>query len=214
VPKTPLLLVGAGGHAVSCIDVIERTASFSIFGLLDLPERVGGKVLGYPIVGADEDMARFIAQCPNALVTLGQVGAPTGRRRIVAALRSAGARLPVVASPDATLSASAQVEDGTWVGHGAILNAGCRVGTACIVNSRALIEHDARVGAYCHISTGAILNGGTVVEDDCFIGSGAVVREGITVGAGSFVGAGALVTRNCPPASIIKRRGDRPEAAS
>ena len=207
--KTPLLLVGGGGHSRSCIEVIQRTDVFTVFGVLDLPARVGGRVLGYPIVGTDEDIDRFVGQCPDALVTLGQIGAPTERKRIVEALRRAGARLPVVASPYAVIATSAAVEDGTWMGHGAILNSGCRIGTACIVNSRALIEHDASVGAYCHVSTGAIVNGGTIVEDDCFIGSGAILREGITIGAGSFVGAGALVTRDCPPASVIKRHGDR-----
>ena len=33
--KIKLALIGAGGHAVSCIDVIEKTNKYKIVGLVD-----------------------------------------------------------------------------------------------------------------------------------------------------------------------------------
>ena len=47
VTRAPLLLIGAGGHARACLDVIELEGRYDVVGLLGLPEEVGGEVLGY-----------------------------------------------------------------------------------------------------------------------------------------------------------------------
>lgn len=202
-----LLLVGAGGHARACIDVIEQGGRFRILGLVDNdPQLRGQSVLGYPVLGGDADLPALLAECPRALVTVGQIGAPTVRRKLFAALRRLGAALPAVVSPHAVLSRHARLADGVLLGHGAVVQAGATVGSNSIVNSRALIEHDAQVGEHCHVATGALVNGGVVIEEGAFVGSGAILREGIRIGAGAFVGAGSLVAADCPPGSTIKRK--------
>ena len=45
--KIDLLLIGAGGHADACIDVIESIGEFNIVGLVGLPSEIGSKKLGY-----------------------------------------------------------------------------------------------------------------------------------------------------------------------
>ena len=52
----PLLLIGCGGHARSLIDVVESSVDWYVMGLVGLPEHVGEKVLGYPVLGSDEDL--------------------------------------------------------------------------------------------------------------------------------------------------------------
>ena len=51
----PLLLIGCGGHARSLIDVVESSGCH-ILGLVGLPEQVGEEVLGYPVLGCDQDL--------------------------------------------------------------------------------------------------------------------------------------------------------------
>ena len=41
-----LLLIGAGGHAKSCADVIERGGAYRIAGVVGLPLEVGQLCLG------------------------------------------------------------------------------------------------------------------------------------------------------------------------
>jgi len=43
-----IILIGGGGHCRSVIDVIEQEGLFSIVGIVDRPEKLGDKVLGYP----------------------------------------------------------------------------------------------------------------------------------------------------------------------
>ena len=78
----PILLVGAGGHARACIDVIEQEANFSIKGLVGLPHEVGSSILEYPVLGADEDLPVLISDCVNVLVAIGQIKTPEPRIRV------------------------------------------------------------------------------------------------------------------------------------
>jgi hypothetical protein len=42
--KENIILIGAGGHALSCIDVIEQENKYSIHGLVGLKDEVGKKI--------------------------------------------------------------------------------------------------------------------------------------------------------------------------
>lgn len=56
--KRPLILVGGGGHCKSVIEAAE-SAGCIIKGILDIPSQVGEKVLGYTIIGTDNDGMYF-----------------------------------------------------------------------------------------------------------------------------------------------------------
>ena len=189
----PLLLIGAGGHARSLIDLIETQGDWQIHGLIGLPEQVGCNVLGYPIVGSDDDLPTLQGVCPAAVLAIGQLPDPAPRQRLASQLKHVGFHCPVVISPHAVVSRHAQLGAGTVVGHGAIVNAGATVGVHCTINSRALIEHDARVGDHCHLSTGSLVNGGVHLGPGCFVGSGAMLREGLHLPGGTIISAGKRV---------------------
>ena len=52
----PLLLIGCGGHARSLIDIIDSTGKWQIRGLIGLPNQIGHKVSGHPVIGFDDDL--------------------------------------------------------------------------------------------------------------------------------------------------------------
>ena len=194
--KKNLILIGAGGHARSCIDVIEREGYFKITGLVGLESDLGSQVNGYEVIATDKDLSTLIGKAQFALITLGQISSPDARINLYQRALKAGFELASVVSPSAYVSSIAQISNGTIVMHGAIINAGVKVGSNCIINSRVLLEHDTQVLDNCHISTGAILNGGVIVEEGCFVGSGTIVKEGISIGERSVVGMGSLLRTN------------------
>ena len=189
----PLLLIGCGGHARSLIDVVESSGRWDVFGLVGLPEQVGEDVLGYPVLGSDQDLPSLRQQCADALLAVGQIGLSTQRKHLAQSLVRLKFSLPVVISGCAHVSRHAQLGSGTSVGHGVTVNAGAIVGDYCILNSKALIEHDAMIGNYCHISTGALVNGGTKIGSNSFIGSGAVLRDGLNLPPQTVISAGKRV---------------------
>ena len=198
-----ILLVGAGGHARTCIDVIEQEGRYTVGGLVGLPEELGTHVLGYPVLGTDSDLPDLVSGFAQVLIAVGQIKSPEARMKLHTLLEAQGCRLPVIVSPRAHVSAHAQVGAGTIVMHGAIVNAGTRIGRNCIINSQALVEHDAVVGDHCHIATAAVINGDVSIGAGSFIGSNACVRQGIRVGERCVVGMGQLVLTDCVAGSRL-----------
>jgi sugar O-acyltransferase (sialic acid O-acetyltransferase NeuD family) len=198
-----LLLVGAGGHATACIDVIEAGGRFTVIGLVGSPVEVGTKVLGYPVLGTDEDLQDLFVSHPRALVAVGHVKSPDQRIRLFERLQGAGFELPVIVSPLAYVSKHATLGAGTIVMHGAIVNAGASVGRNCIINTHALVEHDAVIGDHCHIATAAVINGGVRVGAGTFFGSNSTARQCIAVGEHCVIGMAQPLLADCDPGVMI-----------
>ena len=188
-----LLLIGCGGHARSLIELIESSSEWQIYGLVGLPEQVGRRVLGYPVIGCDEDLPSLREKCSAAVLAIGQVPDAAPRVRLAEQLDQFGFQFPVLISPHAVVSRHVQLGPGTTLGHGVIVNAGVVVGDHCIINSRALVEHDVQIGHYCHVSTGVLVNGAVQIGSESFIGSGTMIREGLILPPLSVIGAGKRV---------------------
>ncbi|MDD5997070.1 MAG: acetyltransferase [Bacteroidales bacterium] len=192
--RKELILVGGGGHCKSVIEVAE-SAGYSILGILDMPEEVGKTVLGYKVVGTDDDIPQFVGKA-EFVITVGFIKNPAIRIRIFDKIKSAGGRLATIVASTARVSKYAEVGEGTVVMHQAFVNAGAKIGCNCIINTFSNIEHDAQVGDQCHISTGTMVNGDCKIGERVFIGSQSALANGITVGDDIIVGAGSLVRKS------------------
>lgn len=201
--NSEILLVGAGGHSKSCVATIESTQDYAVRGFVGLVEEVGTTILGYPVLGCDDDLRKLLTPGATALVAVGQVKTARHRMRLFHTIREIGTNLPIVVASNAAVSRHSQVGYGTIVMQGAIINAGVRVGENGIINSNALVEHDCVVGDHCHISTGVLVNGGVRIGDRSFIGSGAVIHEGVEIGNDVVIGAGAVVRKNVRMGSTL-----------
>lgn len=190
--KPQILLIGGGGHCKSVIDVIETEDSFTIGGIIDRKELIGEKVLGYKVIGCDDDLEKLSAQFKYAMVTVGQIKSPDLRIKLFNQLQSIGYETPPIISPRAYVSKHASIGEGTVIMHDALVNANAAVGKNCIINTKALIEHDSIIEDHCHISTGAIVNGGTIINQKTFFGSNAVSREYTAIEKESFIKAGSV----------------------
>jgi len=187
-----IILFGGGGHCKSVIDVIETEGRYSIAGIIDVENNIGKEVSNYKIIASENDMAYLAKSYKYAFISLGQITSPKTRQDLFNVLKKNFFEIPKIISPNAYVSSSSKVGEGSIVMHGAILNASSRIGKNCIINSKALIEHDSIVEDNCHISTGAILNGNVVVRSGCFVGSSSVIPNNKMVDKNTFIKAGTL----------------------
>ena len=186
-----VILIGGGGHCRSVIDVAE-SVGINIIGIIDMPEQVGNSVLGYPVIGTDDDIPSFAGDA-DFIITVGQIKDNSTRKKIADIVVGCGGRFATLVANDAYVSEHASVGEGTVVMHKAVINAGAIVGKNCIINTMANIEHDVRVGDFCHVSTGVTVNGGATIGSDTFIGSGSIVFNGISIDNNSIIPAGSVV---------------------
>jgi sugar O-acyltransferase (sialic acid O-acetyltransferase NeuD family) len=185
-----ILLIGGGGHCKSVIDVIEASKEYEIAGIVDHSDLLGQTILGYPIIGADEDLEELRTKFEYAIVTVGQVRSNLIRVRLFSLLLDLGYILPNIVSPLAYVSRHVEMGQGNVVMHYAMINSACIVGDNCIFNSKSLVEHDCEIGDHCHVSTASVLNGNTKVVANSFVGSNSTSREGIELSG--FIKAGSL----------------------
>lgn len=193
----PILLLGAGGHARACIDVIEQEGKYSVAGLVGVAAEVGAKVFGYPVLGVDADLPDLLCAYAHAAVAVGQIKTPEERIRLFTFIEHSGCASPVIVSPRAYVSQHASLGAGTIVMHGAVVNAGAVVGRNCIINSQSLVEHDVVISDHCHIATAAVVNSGVRIGLGTFLGSGASVRQCVNLGERCLIGMGQRVLKDC-----------------
>ncbi|MFH0997958.1 MAG: hypothetical protein V1844_21020 [Pseudomonadota bacterium] len=80
---------------------------------MDIPEKRGQSVLGYRVLGTDENLPDLLKSCPNVLITLCQIKSPARRLAFFKNLLQLGAQFPVICSPLGCISPHARVADGT-----------------------------------------------------------------------------------------------------
>jgi len=199
--KPEIILVGGGGHCKSCIDVIEAEDRFTIKGIIDLPKMHGNMILGYPVIGNDDDLSGFAKAGCNFLITLGHMGNADLRKKLFKTIKSNGGQLPIIMAPSSVVSKYAEIGAGSIIMHQSIVNAEAKIGMNCIINNKALVEHDVTIGDDCHVSTDVNINGDCIISDGVFIGSAATLKNGIHIAENTIIGLGAVVIKS------IKERG-------
>ena len=166
-----------------------------IKGILDLPSEVGKNILGYEVIGSDDDIHQYVEEY-DFVVTLGFIKDPALRNRIYARIEAAGGTLATVIASTAHVSRHATIGAGTVVLHGAMVNAGTQIGKGCIINTLSNIEHDVIIGDYCHISTGAMVNGDCKVGENTFLGCLCVLVNATSIPANSVFAAGCMIRKS------------------
>ena len=199
-----IILIGVGGHAKSCIEVVELNGSYKIAGLISQNKIEEKKLLGHPIIGTDEDLPDLRKKFNFALIAIGQIKSPKARIRLYKRLIDLEFTLPVIISPHSYISLHSKVGTGTIIMNDVTINANSEIGNNCIVNNKVLIEHDTEIGDHCHVSTGAILNGNVSIGKESFIGSGVIAKESIKIGKKCIIGAGSVIKTNIKSNQIIK----------
>ena len=191
-----IIIIGAGGHSRSAIDILNGLNEYKILGIVDNELEVGSVVGEHTIIGSDSDLKKLQPLSANALIAVGQIKNPFIRSELYQQLKDLGFNLPTVVSHAATVSDSAKIGDGTIIMNGAIINAGAKVGSNCIINTGAIVEHDVKIGDNTHISTNSVINGDASIGSCTFIGSGSVIRNGISIGSECIVSMGSIIFKS------------------
>jgi UDP-perosamine 4-acetyltransferase len=178
-----VVVVGSGGFAVTCIDVLEASG-LVVAARLDPKDNLAGTITAGTEV--------FVAVMDNR-----------ARQALTAQVQSLGAPVVSALSPRAVVSPSVQLGAGVLLMPGAVVNAHASIGDGAVVNTNAAVDYEVSLGSFAHVAVGASLAGGVSVGDGALIGVGASVTPGRTIGAWSTVGAGSAVVRDVPPGATV-----------
>jgi sugar O-acyltransferase, sialic acid O-acetyltransferase neuD family len=178
-------LFGASGHAKVIMDIIAAQGDKVDYLYDDAPHCK--EIHGVPVFKANETQV-----CGPLIISIG-----SNRVRELISKRYELEYAQAV-HPQAIISPSATISNGTVVMHGALIQSDACIGKHCIINSGASIDHECQIGDFVHISPHATLCGNVHVGEGSWIGAGATVIPGIRIGRWCTIGAGAVVIRDIP----------------
>ncbi len=197
--KPPIIVVGAGGHAVVVADAL-LAAGRKVLGFVDVdPGRRDTRPFGLPVLGDDLALQAHDPTQVSLANGIGGVGRPADaglRARVQTRLEGDGWSFTTVIHPSAVVSTHASIGPGSQLLAGSVVQPGAAIGRGAIINTRAVVEHDARVGEFAHVAPGAVLCGNVVIGAGTHVGAGATVRQGVVLGDGVVVGVGAAVVED------------------
>src|SRR5438105_3061860 len=110
-----IILIGAGGHCKSCIDVIETT-DFKIYGILDAGT-YGENHLKYPILGDDNLIEELILKKCQFLISIGYIKSTDSRVRLYNKISQMNGQFAAVISSQAYVSKNSIIGQGTIIMH-------------------------------------------------------------------------------------------------
>ena len=143
-----LLIIGEGGHG----SVVAETAAACGYEKIDFLDDSSPGAVG------KTDQLEELAKPYDGVVV--SIGNGEVRRELIHRILHAGASLVSLIHPQAYVSPSASVGNGSIILPGAIVHSNAIIGSGCIISIGALIDHDAVVEDLSHINTGAIVGAG------------------------------------------------------
>jgi sugar O-acyltransferase (sialic acid O-acetyltransferase NeuD family) len=199
----PVIIVGGGGHAKVLIDIL-RLRSVAVIGIVDAdPRQQGLSILGIPVIGNDDAVARYGATTVLLVNGLGSVGPTDRRQALFEKFKHRGYSFSSVIHPSAVIASDVAVGEGVQVMAGAIVQPGTSIGSNVIVNTRATVDHDCRIDDHVHLAPGVVLSGNVYVGAGAHIGTGATVIQGVKIGRGAVIGAGSVVLNDVLQKSTV-----------
>lgn len=189
-----IVLIGIGGHAKGIVDTIEEQNIFHIVGFID-KNSDNKSYKGYEVIGDDDDLETiFLGNgVKNAFISIGYMGNSDVRAKLYEKLKKVGYHIPVIIDQSAAVAENTHIEEGTFIGKNAVVNADAQIGKMCIINDGAIIEHDCSVGDFSHVAVGAVVCGMSRIGEQSFVGANATVIQCVNVGNCVTIGAGSVV---------------------
>lgn len=196
--RPKLLLIGGGGHCRSVLDSLHAnekiTSLYAEIGIIDRSDKIGQKIDDVPVVGCDDDLSRLFAEgFTHAFISIGSLGQPNQRIRLVKQLGDLGYIFPNIIDPSAAISPSASLGCGIFIGKKSVINAGSIISDHAIINTSSVIEHDCTINSFVHVAPGSIVCGQVTIGSQTHIGAGTVVKQQVTIGNRTIIGLGSVV---------------------
>jgi sugar O-acyltransferase (sialic acid O-acetyltransferase NeuD family) len=193
--ETPIIILGASGHAKVVIGALRATGGDIKAALDDDEQKWGAKIQGVTIEGPLRNFNKY--GFPGVIA----IGHNITRRSIAVQFMDHG--WSTVIHPIAWIDPSVRIGKGTVVFAGAIIQPDSFIGNHVILNTSSSIDHDCSIGDFVHIAPGVRLAGGVIIEEGAFLGIGSIVLPGARIGSWATVGAGSVVIHDVPPGRTV-----------
>lgn len=172
MPKTTLLILGAGGYGIAVAEAAELSRQWQEIIFVDDRWSESQKAGDYNIVSNITNLKQLDAQYCTAIVA---VGNNRLRQQWQQKLLTLGIELATIIHPHAVISPTAQIGLGVSIMAGCVIGSKTVINDGVILNIGTLLDHDVVIEAFAHLSVGVKVTSGQTITAHSFLESGACV---------------------------------------
>lgn len=213
--KKNLLIFGGGNQAAYSIEIAEISLLYNVVGIVDSVNSINTIIHGYPVIGRQNNVKEIVN---NFHIDLGFIAIGDNWRR-EKVYQEIIQQIPdfdfaTLIHPSATIGKDVEIEKGSLLMAGVIVNINTKIGKFSFLATGAQIDHDCILEDFTSVSAGSVFGGMVKLKKYAAVTLGATILDRLTIGSNTVIGAGALVTKNIPdnvtaygiPAKPIRKR--------
>lgn len=189
--KNKLIIIGASGHGKVVADIAIKMNKWQSIAFLDDDESI--KVsMGLEVIGKTADAFTYKDEADFFVA----IGNNATREKIQEKFIYEGVSVVKLIHPKSVIGIDVEIEIGTAVMSGVVINSSSRIGKGCIINTSSSLDHDNVIENYVHISPGVRTAGSVIIGKGTWLGIGSVVSNNVNICSDCKVGAGAVVIKD------------------
>ncbi len=200
----PVVILGAGEHAVVVIDILRAMGGFEIVGCLADKAGPGDHAYGVPVIGGMDRIEHLVQDGYAAAIGCGGWVDNAPRAKIYQRAATAGVEIVTAIHPRAYIAPDVSIGEGSVVCAGAHLGVCASVGRNTIIHCEALVGHLSRIGDHVLISGGAVVGADVDIENEATVAIGATVASRVRIGERAIISAGSSADRDVPSRSRVR----------
>lgn len=186
-----LLIIGASGHGKVVADIAIKMNKWQSIAFLDDDESIKAS-MGLEVIGKTADAFAYEDEADFFVA----IGSNATREKIQEKLIEEGVKVVSLIHPSAVIGTDVEIDIGTAVMAGVVINSSSRIGKGCIINTSSSLDHDNVIEDYVHISPGVKAAGSVEIGKGTWLGIGSVISNNVNICSGCKVGAGAVVVKD------------------
>jgi sugar O-acyltransferase (sialic acid O-acetyltransferase NeuD family) len=204
-----LVILGAGGHAVSVANVA-LSAGYEVSHFIDQNKK-GCELLGYKIIESVDDLRNT-----ESLSFAIAIGDNAAREKVYEQLikNRPNLHFPPLVHSTAVISLFCDIGDGVVIMPNAVIGPNTKIGKFCLINTQASIDHDCEMLDYSSLAPGSVIGGAVKIGVRTALSIGTTVKHGLKIGNDCIVGANSYLNKDLPsnqvaygtPAKQIRNR--------
>lgn len=186
--KKKLIIIGAGGHGKVIVDIAIKMKKWDCISFLD--DDIENKTVSdFLVLGPIQEAYKYKESAEFIIA----IGNNKLREKIYNRLKKEGFAITTLIHPSTTIGIHSDIDEGSVIMAGVVINPFCKIGKGVIINTSASIDHDCTVGDFVHISPGVHVAGTSIIRNRTWLGIGSCVVNDISICEDTIVGAGAVV---------------------
>ena len=200
-----LIIIGASSQAKVIIDMLHVLNDFTIIGIIDIEEKVVLQVMGYNVLGTEEDILPRLIDEYEDLSGILAINDNLQRSAVLQNIKKIAPDFKFAAIVDfsATIAESVSIGEGAIIMPGVVVNNSASIGRFCILNTNSSLDYDCVMEDFSSLASGVTVGGNVTIGHHTAISLGANIIDGVSIGEHSAIGAGATVISSVPAYSVV-----------